>query len=668
MYLKTVEMCNFRKFGDVNNVVKFVDTSSYQDTNQEQVNIAKLTSLIVGKNNVGKTTVIQGMNKIINGNKIKSTDFNYGYLNELLVQYRNSQYETMPEIKFTIVIGLEAESKDYITNLVPFMKLEDVNADEVKITLKYEIQDKEIFDGKIKKLLIKGYSQSKQFSKFLEVIDESEILGCYYNSSNEMIDKFKLKDLMEFMPISANAITSEKCLSSAFNRIVKYRYQDQLKNEKEGLEDNIEKINSRLSSSFAKVHTKKINQSIKKMIASEDMQIGLNADLTFEKLMDSIIKYEYLEGDNHIPENQFGLGYTNLMMIIASIIEYMEKFPNTAFNSKINLIGIEEPETYMHPQMQELFITYINDAINILMKTNAKNINTQLIVTTHSSYILNSKIHTGGSFDQINYMRNDGGKVKVVALSDNVIAPNGDKQSDEFTFIKKHIKFQVSDIFFSDVIIFVEGITEYMILPYFTSKRKKLKNKSITIVNINGAHAMVYAKLIKRLGIPALIITDLDIKRTKPEKDEFVQIKSLDGRTTTNTTIGKFNADVEKIDHIEKMIKSDNICIIYQVKEGAFIPTSFEEALILKNFKSATLNKVLKKVKPTIYKQITVDGTILSRNKRNSYKWQRKLSEDKSEFANEILYQLLVNEDNDIKLPKYIEDGLSEVENMLGGN
>ena len=38
----------------------------------------------------------------------------------------------------------------------------------------------------------------------------------------------------------------------------------------------------------------------------------------------------------------------------------MERYPDSSFNSKINLISIEEPETFMHPQMQELFIKNIN--------------------------------------------------------------------------------------------------------------------------------------------------------------------------------------------------------------------------------------------------------------------------------------------------------------------
>ena len=96
----------------------------------------------------------------------------------------------------------------------------------------------------------------------------------------------------------------------------------------------------------------------------ERMGVDLSADITFDKLMKDLIKYEYIEDDTNIPEDQFGLGYTNLVMIIATIIDYMERYPDSSFNSKINLISIEEPETFMHPQMQELFIKNINEALS----------------------------------------------------------------------------------------------------------------------------------------------------------------------------------------------------------------------------------------------------------------------------------------------------------------
>lgn len=98
-------------------------------------------------------------------------------------------------------------------------------------------------------------------------------------------------------------------------------------------------------------HQKELTTVLKELISMKQVRVNLHADITFDKLMNGLFKYEYKENDKNIPEDQFGLGYTNLIMIIASIMDYIAKYPKSAFNSHINLISIEEPEVFMHPQM-----------------------------------------------------------------------------------------------------------------------------------------------------------------------------------------------------------------------------------------------------------------------------------------------------------------------------
>lgn len=57
MYLKKLKLINYRKFREQDNEVEFVDASSYSDV-ESGVNIATTATLIVGKNNAGKTTIV----------------------------------------------------------------------------------------------------------------------------------------------------------------------------------------------------------------------------------------------------------------------------------------------------------------------------------------------------------------------------------------------------------------------------------------------------------------------------------------------------------------------------------------------------------------------------------------------------------------------------------
>ncbi|MGG0844503.1 ATP-dependent nuclease [Peribacillus simplex] len=676
MYLKSLKISNFRKFATESNKIEFVDAKSYQEQKEgKEISIAPTTTLIVGKNNCGKSTIVNGLEKLLKSQDFKANDFNFSYLKKLLEQYENSleNIET-PYLQFNIGIGIEDNSNDLISNLIPFMVLDDLNRSELEILVKVELEDEEIFIRDVKSLLDK-YTGITRFNKFLQLINDSRFKTNYYNANGDVISSnFNINKLIELRAIKANNIENDKCLSRAFSKIIEYRYKSLFGEEANTLESKINLINEDLTKLISKKHTKDINESLGEIESSEKLKVLLSADLTFQKLMNNLIKYEYVERDMNIPENQFGLGYTNLMMIIADLIDYMEKYPEDSFNSKVNLISIEEPETFMHPQMQELFIKNINETIASLLKSKNKNVNSQLIITTHSSHILNSKIHSGNTFNNINYITVQDNHTHVVNLHDDIIVPksgsnNGYKRENDLKFLKKHIKYRVSELFFSDAIIFVEGITEETLLKYYIDKNNKLNKYYITIFNIDGAHGLVYHELIKLLKVPALIITDLDIKRNNSEKESFKQISDLKKRITTNKTIKKYNSASDKLDVLPEDMAIDNIYIAYQTMVEGYYPTSFEEAFILTNYKNILLNSVLIKTKPDIYKNIIKKDKRFKNIKENSYKLQRKLSNSKSDFANELLYKFITQSDDFIipSLPEYIENGVSWLTKKLEG-
>lgn len=671
MYLKSLRISNFRKFGTNNNVIEFVDAQGYEKYKcSEKFNIATTTTLIVGKNNVGKTTVIEVLDKLINKERaFKATDFNFIYLRELLSTYLLEVGELdkvkLPCMEFIVEIGLDKGNDDLITNIIPFMLLEDVEKGKLDIKIRYEVREAEELRKEIENLFAQQYPRDLLFNKFLELLDKTPYVVNYYNKNNQQVD-FKLKDLIELRPIKANNIEGDRCLSKAFNKIVKYRYNVSLNQGEKTLEAEIIKINGKLSSSIKNKHTKPINETLKKIVSDDKMKVQLRADLSFQKFLDDLVRYEYVEKDISIPEDQFGLGYTNLMMIIAELMEYMERYPDDSFNSKINLISIEEPETFMHPQMQELFIKNINDAIIALLEIKHKNVNSQLIITTHSPHILNSKVHSGNTFNNINYMTVLSNYTNVINLNDEKIVPDSKNIEDDLKFLKKHIKYKVSELFFSDAVILVEGLTEYTLLPYYLEADEKLNKYYVSIFNISGAHALVYRKLLQEIGIPVLIITDLDIKREKWEKGEdnknkrngFQQISHLDNRITTNETLKYFNHNKDSIQDLREYIEEDNIIVVYQGKISYYYATSFEEAYILTNYNNDILNATLKKLRRNIYKDI-VGNKEYRNNRKNSYKWQCKLEKSKSDFANELLYRILTTEKEIPKLPKYIQNGFN---------
>jgi predicted ATP-dependent endonuclease of OLD family len=682
MYLKSLQISNFRKFGTTENTIEFVDS---KENLQTDINIASATTLIVGKNNSGKTTITKAL-EILKSPSVHfdANDFNFAYLTRLLKQYSQNHFINTPILCFKLVIGFNKNIKtDLVTNIFPFMTIENTgNAEEesFEINIRYELEEKEAFIQKVQVVIDKYKDDdSLLFQKFLDVINEISFELIYLNSNNEEIEKtkFKLASLINVEHIRANKIISDTSLSNTFNKIIQYKYNMKGVN----LDDTIDGINKTITSEIEPFNNISINNVLHKIEDSKRFEVKLSSDLTIDKLMKSLIKYEYTEQGLHIPEGQFGLGYANLMSIIGHLIDYIEKYPNEENNSKLNLIFIEEPEAFMHPQMQELFIKNINEAIKELLNGYSKKINTQIVITTHSAHILNSKIHTGNSFNNISYIT----EANVVNLNDSIIITsetNPTKKENDLKFIKKHIKFKVSDMFFADAVIFVEGVTEETLLSFYIDNEDSLNKYYITIFNINGAHGLVYHDLIKLLKIPTLVITDLDIERTEDEKKaeqpkkednkepEYLQITSLDNRTTTNATIQKYKTN-NNISDISEHFEDENLYITFQSeKTEGFYATSFEEAFILRNYSNDILNTVLKKIKPNIYKEIIGNPEDRKKLADNSYKLQKKLSNSKSDFANELLYHLSI-EDDKIKypiLPNYINNALEWLKTKLNSS
>lgn len=667
MYFEKLELTHFRKFNETNNQIMFVKNGLMNYDDKGGVDVGSDTTLIVGKNNVGKTTIVTALDKLINKGDFKVSDFNYRYLDKWLSEYNENNKIPAPYIEFKVTICMDDASQDLVTNLSSFLLVGDLDDKKIDIIIKYEVANEIEFKERLK-------HEKLNFDSFLDILDNTDYQINYYdkNSSNSVKD-FKLSDLIRLTNIQANHLKNEHCLSDAFNKIISYNYDTNFESEKKDIIKLLTDLNETLTNRVKKNHQKELTTVLKELISMKQVQVNLHADITFDKLMNGLFKYEYKENDKNIPEDQFGLGYTNLIMIIASIMDYIAKYPKSAFNSHINLISIEEPEVFMHPQMQELFIENINKALGVLLKNNDINVNTQLIISTHSPHILNSKIHSSNSFNNICYITDDNSFDACAINLNNEVVVNSQNEDDlykDIAFLKKHIKFKTSELFFSDAVIFVEGFAEELLIPLYIEKSPELNHRYISVFNINGAHGKVYEKLIYTLKIPTLMITDLDIKRSSSDDDNnnFEQCQSLQSVETTNPTLSYFRGTSELTGVTEDCIIKDKLYIAYQGNRiNGYYATSFEEAFILHNYNNVILNKVLLSLKKEIYKKIVVNDDY-NQNKLNSYKWQVKLSKDKGNFANKLFLEIITAEnDKDIpELPEYISNGLKWIEESLG--
>ena len=708
MYLKSLSIKNYRKYGEnLDNQTNKIDiTEEY---------ISKSSSLIVGKNNSGKSTIVKLLNTLQNTkagsrNVFKYTDFNLkmlaawykdNILDKSEEEIRNIYNSKFPKLEFQLVFGIDDEN-DVITSFADVLILsgiKTVNTDvtqvnqevaAVTINIKYEVADSQSFVEELVNLKLDYTAQEGQlleykkevlYRQFLALFNSNYfILNFYPMGRDEPAKDFSFSSLLKVETIEANAVKNDKTLSQAFNKIVS-TYKKNNNNDNKKISELVYGINNQ----------------VKSMVDDNITGILQRAVSSFA----SSIIYEYREENNNIPENQFGMGYTNLMVIIAKIVDYIELYSEKDINGSVNILCIEEPETYMHPQMQELFIKNISKAIATLLDKKQQLDTFQIIITTHSTHILNSKIQSGNTLNNISYLGQANGNNIIQNISDDAIITGRNIDEKTYEYIKKYLRLEFSDIFFADAVILVEGLSEETYLRYEIDKHLKLKNHHVKVYRIDGAYAHQFINLLEFIGVKTVIFTDLDLKRKNKTKSGKIieklscNISDLNSQysnsnecLTTNGTIQYFvkkeiNDDKATYNIINsqliKMLTNkeelqfvyENISVYSQGKINGYYATSFEEAIILTNaiddgekVYKKSLIKLLQYLHPK--KKGFANLKESSDFAKNSYIYQVKLSDEKSKFSTGIVYLSVTDQEFNLKLPKYIELGLNSLCEYFG--
>ena len=735
MYLKSLSIKNYRKYGKEVQTINFAhskwpeipgDEDELEKINITEEYISKSSSLIVGKNNSGKSTIVKLLNTLQNSKSgsrsvFKHTDFNLKILSDWYHENIDNKSEEeiksidrshFPKLEFQLILGID-DGNDLISSFEDILILsgietvethENQEIAEVTIDVKYEVVDEVAFLEDLVKIKTSYsndsqqydelYKKELQYRQFLALFSSNYfVLNFYPIGREEPAKEFSLSSLLKVDTIEANTVKNDKTLSQAYNKIV----STYIKN------NDIEEINSLVGGinyqvkGMVDANIKDILQSAVSSIEStKNLKMNLHPDVTLEKIFANSIIYEYQEGNNNIPESQFGMGYTNLMVIIAKIVDYVELYSEKDINGSVNILCIEEPESFMHPQMQELFIKNISKAIATLLGKKQQLDTFQIIITTHSTHILNSKIQSGNTLNNISYLGQADVNNIIKNISDDAIVSGRDIDNKAYEYIKKYLRLEVSDIFFADAVILVEGVSEETYLRYEIDKHPILKNHHIKVYRIDGAYAHQFISLLDLLEIKTVIFTDLDLKRKEQDEegkkidilsyninDLNIQYANSTECLTTNSTLQYFikkelndeNAKYDKInpkliemltDKDELVIICENISMYSQGKINGYYATSFEEAIVLTNsinedkkkYKKSLI-KLLQKVHPKMKYFEDIDEN--SKLADKSYMYQVKLSDGKSKFSTGIVYLSVTDDDFILKQPQYIESGLNSL-------
>ena len=234
--------------------------------------------------------------------------------------------------------------------------------------------------------------------------------------------------------------------------------------------------------------------SITKSVADAENNTSkiVAADADFYRILKTL--QIQLDGNpvNDLSSN--GLGSNNLLFM-AVILQYLKSIKN----DECPILLIEEPEAHLHPQMVLALSRYFSHNLSIDEKP-------QTFITTHSPTLVND-IPLDNMFLLFKKNRNICCNALKVALANPEFDIRLQRQFKRLMDITK------STLYFAKGVVLVEGISESLLIPILSERMGfDLSKKQISVIPINGVSFELFKFLFNsnEFDIPVSIITDSD--------------------------------------------------------------------------------------------------------------------------------------------------------------
>ena len=679
MKIKKVNIRNFRRLEDV------------------EIDFEEKETVFVGPNNSGKTSATSAFKIFLKTQDFKIHDFSVSRIADIDAVGREEANVELPKVEMDLWVSVNPDME--FGRIFALLPNTSSDIERVGIRIQYVVKEADklraeyqsAFPVKDNALRAKSLSHylslpgnlTRHFNLVYWTLEEVDG-GIQEHHVEAEEAKKTLASLIkvDFVDAQRNIDDHEAARSTRLSQAFATYYKMNLKqadvNEEANriIEQNNENLNKHYKDSFEELMAvlkglgvPSVNDRDLKLISSLSPEMALKGN--------TALLYVDNKYNHELPEAYNGLGFKNLVYIAIQVSHFYLQWISAEENRPLcQMIFIEEPEVHLHSQVQQTFISNIWKIIGDVAEQEKEKDNLpQICVSTHSSHILDA-----AEFEKIRYFKRccladeDPANTETLnaskILSMRTFHPNRasasgavEDEKDVIGFLKKYMRLTHCDLFFSDAAILVEGAAEKLLLPEMIKKVvPELKSTYISVLEVGGAYANKFAGLLEFIGIPYLVITDID--SVDPNNNNSTCRADDPNAITSNSSI-KFYLNETKISALkgfsEDQVKfSDNKGYIAFQKPTStpsfgnsevMYGRTFEECFIYENiesFKSGDLECGL----PIPAHAEDVRDAIYKRVKSSTFK--------KTDFA-----LSMASTDKRWETPSYISSGLSWLKTKL---
>lgn len=397
---------------------------------------------LVGENNSGKSAILRALNAFFNFDMEKAP-FEKG----------DHQYSATSKARIELTFTDVPDKAEYVDKLV---------SDELTVRMIYTYQKKkrtlQFKKGKYRDVSLDFLNTLLQDINYILIPPVREL------SRNEWTENNLIRKVLD---VYFRKYTQQRDVLSP--KVIQIKHMEKV----------FEKLGNKLKDFYS------LNHNLKFRLAYEHK-------VDYSLLLNEI----FLKVNDHDKEfaiSQCGSGIQSL-----TAIALYRFYAHLEHNNTI--IGIEEPETNLHPQAQRELIKHI--------KSRTHNSEAQVVFTTHSAVIVDQLEH-----DEIVLFRKVADESRRFKSVTYQIPPDFWEQYEleKFKYYQFY-RYKNSEFFFAKYVLIVESKTDAEVIrKYLVANSMDPGICNISILNLDGVDNLKYPYfLLKHLGIPCVVIVDKD--------------------------------------------------------------------------------------------------------------------------------------------------------------